>query len=194
MASVRGPTRHGADGVETSPQQDASDDQEQDAAGQPDAHGELPARSVVTIAVIAQSAEHLALLPHRIGRLTRHTQEVGGLREEVGQERGGLTDGDAFLVHETLALVAHQQAVPVWVVHDAVEGVQAFGGRWPAHFGRGGGDVVDHNHHDARLLCRPSVCVWVDMNEGFPQLLQCHSGKKKLTGKETKQNIDITVL
>lgn len=192
VASVRGPAGHGADGVETSPQQDASDDQEQDAAGQPDAHGELPARSVVTIAVIAQSAEHLALLPHRIGRLTRHTQEVGGLWEEVGQERGGLTDGDAFLVHETLALVAHQQAVPVWVVHDAVEGVQAFGGRWPAHFGWGSGDVVDHNHHDARLFVSSvGVCGLIWMKD----FLSYRSvAVKKKTGKETKQNIDITVM
>lgn len=125
----------GADGVETSPQQDASDDQEQDAAGQPDAHGKLPASSVVTFAVIAQSAEHLALVPHRIGCLTRHTQEVGGLGEEVGEVCAGLTDRNAFLVHETLALVAHQQAVPVWIVHDAVEGVQTAGGRRPAHSG-----------------------------------------------------------
>lgn len=135
MAAVCGLTGDGADGVETSPQQDASDDQEQDAAGQPDAHGELPARSVVTFAAIAQSAEHLALVPHRIGCLTRHTQEVGGLGEEVGQVRAGLTDGDSFLVHEALALVAHQEAVPVGVVHDAVEGVQAAGGRRPAHSG-----------------------------------------------------------
>lgn len=121
--------------METSPQQNASDDQEQDAAGQPDAHGELPASSVVTFTAVAQSAKHLALIPHRIRRLARHTQEVGGLGEEVGQVRAGLTDGDAFLVHETLALVAHQQAVPVRVVHDAVEGVQAAGGRRPAHSG-----------------------------------------------------------
>lgn len=135
MAAICGPTGDGADGVETPPQQDTSDDQEQDAAGQPDAHGELPAGSVVTFAAVTRSAEHLALVPHRIGCLTRHTQEVGGLGEKVGQVRAGLTDGDAFLVHEALALVAHQQAVPVWVVHDAVEGVEAAGGRWPAHSG-----------------------------------------------------------
>lgn len=125
----------GADGVETSPQQDASDDQEQDAAGQPHTHGQLPSRSVVTFAVVAQSAEHLALVPHWVGCLTCHTQEVGGLGEEVGQARAGLTDRNALLVHETLALVAHQEAVPVGVVHDAVEGVQAAGGRRPAHSG-----------------------------------------------------------
>lgn len=135
MAAVCGLTGEGADGVETSPQQDASDDQEQDAAGQPDAHGELPTSPVMTFAAVTRSAEHLALVPHRIGRLTRHTQEVGGLGEEVCQVRAGLTDGDAFLVHEALALVAHEQAVPVWVVHDAVEGVQAAGGRRPAHSG-----------------------------------------------------------
>lgn len=142
----------GADGAETTPQQDRGDDQQQDAAGQPHAHGQLPARSVVPLAAAAQGAEHLALVPHRVGRLTGHTQEVGGLREEVGQVRAGLTDGDALLVHEALALVAHQQAVPVGVVHDAVEGVQAVGGRGPAHSGRGGGDVVHHNSHDARLF------------------------------------------
>ena len=195
VASVGGPTGHGADGVETSPQQDASDDQEQDAAGQPDAHGELPARSVVTIAVIAQSAEHLALLPHRIGRLTRHTQEVGGLWEEVGQECGGLTDRDAFLVHETLALVAHQEAVPVRVVHDAVERVQAFGKRRPAHFGWGGGDVVDYNHHDARL-CVSSDCVCPELGwyEWRISSVITVSQWKKQTGKETKQMIHITVM
>lgn len=135
MAVVCSLTGDGADGMETPPQQDASDDQEQDATGQPDAHGELPACSVMTFAAVTQRAEHLALVPHRIGCLTRHTQEVGGLGEEVGQVCAGLTDGDSFLVHETLALVAHQQAVPVWVIHDAVEGVQAAGGRWPAHSG-----------------------------------------------------------
>lgn len=133
--AVCGLVREGADGVKTSPQQDAGDDQEQDAARQPDAHGELPARSVVTFTALTQSAEHLALVPHRIGSLTRHTQEVGGLGEKVGQVCAGLTDRDAFLVHETLALVAHEQAVPVGVVHDTVEGVQAAGGRRPAHPG-----------------------------------------------------------
>lgn len=142
----------GADGAETTPQQDRGDDQQQDTAGQPHAHGQLPARSVVPLAAVAQGAEHLALVAHRVGRLTGHTQEVGGLREEVGQVRAGLTDGDALLVHEALALVAHQQAVPVGVIHDAVEGVQAAGGRGPAHSGRGGGDVVHHNSHDARLF------------------------------------------
>lgn len=135
MAAVRGLTGDGADGVETTPQQDASDDQEQDAAGQPDAHGELPAGSVVTFAVVAQSAEHLALVPHRIGRLARHTQEVGSLGEQVSQVCVGLTDGDSLLVHETLAFVAHQEAVPVWVIHDAVESVEAAGRRRPAHSG-----------------------------------------------------------
>lgn len=113
--------------MKTSPQQDAGDDQEQDAAGQPDAHGELPARPVVSLAAVTQSAEHLALFPHWIGGLARHAQEVGGLGEKVGQVRAGLTDGDALLMHEALALVAHQQAVPVGVVHDAVEGIQATG-------------------------------------------------------------------
>lgn len=135
VAVIRSLAGDGADGVETSPQQDASDDQEQDAAGQPHAHGQLPSRSVVTFAVIAQSAEHLALVAHWVGCLTCHTQEVGGLGEEVGQVCAGLTDGNAFLVHETLALVAHQEAVPVGVVHDAVEGVQAAGGGRPAHSG-----------------------------------------------------------
>lgn len=125
----------GADGVETSPQQDAGDDQEQDAAGQPDTHGELPASSVVPFAVMAQSVENLTLVPHWIGCLTRHTQEVGGLGEEVDQVGAGLTDGNALLVHEALALVAHEEAVPVWVVHDAVEGVQAAGRRRPTHPG-----------------------------------------------------------
>lgn len=138
----------GTDGVEAAPQQDAGDDQEQDAAGQPHAHGQLPARPVATFAALAQRAEHLALLPHRVGRLARHAQEVGGLGQEVGQVRAGPADGDALLVHEALALVAHEQAVPVGVVHDAVEGVQAAGGRRPAHPGRGGGDVVDHDPHE----------------------------------------------
>lgn len=40
----------------------------------------------------------------------------------------GLTDRDAFLMHEALALVAHQQAIPVGVIHDTVEGVQAVWG------------------------------------------------------------------
>lgn len=82
-AAVCGLAGEGADGVETSPQQNASDDQEQDAAGQPDAHGEFPAGSVVTFAAFAQSAEHLALLPYRIGGLTCHAQEVSGLGEQV---------------------------------------------------------------------------------------------------------------
>lgn len=149
----------GAGVVETSPQQDASDDQEQDATGQPDAHCELPAGPVVTVVALGQSAEHLALVPNRIGSLTCHAQEVGGLRQEVGQVRAGLTDGDAFLVHESLALVAHQQAVPVGVVHDAVEGVQAAGRRRPAHSGRGGGDIVDRNPHDVCV----SVCLLLEV-------------------------------
>lgn len=152
MAAVCILTGDGADGVETSPQQYAGNDQEQDAAGQPDTHGELPPGPVVSFAAVTQSAEHLALVAHRIGCLTCHAQEVGSLGEEVGQVRAGLTDRDAFLMHETLALVAHEQAVPVWVVHDAVEGVQAAGGRWPAHSGRGGRDVVHLNPHDARLF------------------------------------------
>lgn len=72
--------------------------------------------------------------------------------------RVGLADGDALLMSETLALIAHDQAVPVWVIHDTVEGVAAGRGRRPAHSGRGGGDVVDYDSHDARLLL--SVCFW----------------------------------
>lgn len=69
--------------METSPQQNTGDDQEQDAAGQPDAHGEFPASSVVTFTALAQSAEHLALLPYRIGGLTCHAQEISSLGEQV---------------------------------------------------------------------------------------------------------------
>lgn len=144
---------NGADGTETPPQQDASDDQEQDAAGQPDAHGQLPAASVVTFAVFAQSAEHLALVPHRVGRLARHAQEIGCLGEEVGQVCARVADGDALFVHEALAFVAHQDAVPVGIIHDAVEGVHAAGDRRPADSGRGGGDVVDGDSH----VCRKQV-------------------------------------
>lgn len=65
--------------------------------------------------------------------------------------RAGLADWDSILVHEAFAFVAHREAVPVGVVHDAVEGVQA-GGRWrPVHSGSGGGDVVDCDSHDAPL-------------------------------------------
>lgn len=142
-------TGDGADGVQTPPQEDAGDDQEQDAAGQPHAHGQFPASPVLTIAVLTQGVEHLTLVPHRIGSLTRHAQEVGGLGDQVGQVRAGLADRDALLVLETPALVAHQQAVPVRVVHDAVEGVQAPGGRRPAHSGGVGGNVEDRDAHDA---------------------------------------------
>lgn len=128
MAAICCLVGNGADGVETSPQQDASNDQQQNAACQPDTHSELPASSVVTFAIVAQSVEHLALVPHWVGCLTCHTQEIGGLGEEVGQVCSGLTNRNTFLVHETLAFIAHQEAVPVWVIHDAVEGVQAVGG------------------------------------------------------------------
>lgn len=140
---------NGADGTETPPQQDASDDQEQDAAGQPDAHGQLPAASLATFAAFAQSAEHLALVPHRVGRLARHAQEIGCLGEEVGQVCARVADGDALFMHEALAFVAHQDAVPVGVVHDAVEGVHAARDRRPADSGRGGGDVVHRDSHVA---------------------------------------------
>lgn len=135
-AAVGGsPGDDGAHVAEAPPQQDTGDDQEQEAAGQPDAHGQLPARPVVALAALALSAEHLALVPHRVGRLARHAQEVGGLREQVGQVRAGLADGDALLVLEAFPSEAHEQTVPVGVVHDAVEGVQAGGGGWPAHPG-----------------------------------------------------------
>lgn len=149
MAAICSLAGNGADGTETSPQQDTSNDQEQDAAGQPDAHCELPAGSVVTFAVFAQGAEHLALVPHWVGCLTRHTQEIRRLGEEVGEVCARVTDGDAFFMHETLAFVAHQDAVPVWIIHDAVEGVHAAGDRRPADSGRGGGDVVDRDSHAA---------------------------------------------
>lgn len=136
--------------METPPHQDAGGDQQEDAAGEPDARRKPPTGSVVTLAALAQSAEHLALVLHRIGRLTRHAEEVGGLREQVTYVCAGLADGDSVLVHEALAFVAHHQAVPVWVVHDAVEGVQAGGRRGPVHSGCGGGDVVDCDSHDAR--------------------------------------------
>lgn len=139
----------GAEGADTPPQQDGADDQQQDAAGQPDARRQLPARPAATFAVLAQSAEHLTLVPHGVRRLARHAQEVGRLGEEVGEVRAGVADGDALLVHEALALVAHQDAVPVGVVHDAVEAVPAAGGRGPAHPGRGAGDVVDRHSHVA---------------------------------------------
>lgn len=132
-AAVGGSPGEGARAVETPPHQEARDDQEQQAAGQPDARHVLPAAPVVRLAALTQSAEHFALLPHRIGGLTRHAQEVCGQGEQVGQVRAGLTDGDALFVFEAFALVAHDQAVPVGVVHDAVEGVPADGGRRPAH-------------------------------------------------------------
>lgn len=149
MAAICSLAGNGADGTETPPQQDPGDDQEQDAAGHPDAHGQLPAASVVTFAVFAQSAEHLALVPHRVGRLARHAQEIGCLGEEVGQVGAGVADGDALFVHEALAFVAHQDAVPVGIIHDAVEGVHAAGDRRPADSGCGGGDVVDRDSHVA---------------------------------------------
>lgn len=121
--------------MKTPPQQDAGDHKEQDAAGQPDAHSEFPSSPVMTVAALTQSAEHLALVSYRVGGLTRHTHEVGGLGEEVADVSGGLTDGDALFIRETFALVAHEEAVPVGVVHDAVEGVQAAGRCRPAHPG-----------------------------------------------------------
>lgn len=139
----------GADGAETPPHQDSGDEQEKDAAGQPDARGQLPAGPVATFAACAQSAEHLALLPHRVGCLARHTQKVGCARQEVGKVRAGVADGDAIFVREALAFVAHQDAVPVGIVHDAVEGVHAAGDRRPAHSGRAAGDVVDGDSHAA---------------------------------------------
>lgn len=187
----------GAGVVETPPQQYASDDQEQDATGQPDTHGQLPASPVVTFVTLGQSAEHLALLPNRIGGLTCHAQEVGGLREEVGQVCAGLTDRDAFLVHESFALVAHQQAVPVGVVHDAVEGVQAAGGRRPAHSGRSGGDIVHRDHHVVCLsVCFLCVCFWscVILREAFPHVIslfvhsQCKLGLKKRDNTNTESD------
>lgn len=134
-AALIGLTWERTGGVEASPQEKASNDQEQNAAGHPYAHSQLPACPVVRLTLITQCVEHLALPPGRIGCLTRHTQEVGGLGEEVAQVHVGLSDRDAGLVHETLALVAHQQAVPVGVIHDAIEGVYAARGRGPAHPG-----------------------------------------------------------
>lgn len=137
-AALGGAARQGAHVVEAAPQEDASDDQQQQAAGQPHAHRHLPARPVVALAALARRAEHLALLPDGVGGLARHAQEVGGLGQQVAQVGGGLADGDALLVLEALALVAHDEAVPVGVVHDAVEGVQAGRGGGPRHPGRGG--------------------------------------------------------
>lgn len=149
MAAICSLAGNGADGTETSPQQDSSNEQQQDTADQPGAHCELPAGSVVTFAVFAQSAEHLALVAHWVRCLTCHTQEIRCLGEEVGEVCARVTDGDAFFVHEALAFVARQDAVPVWIVHDAVEGVHAAGDRRPADSGRGGGDVVDRDSHVA---------------------------------------------
>lgn len=135
-AAVGGsPRNDGARVAKAPPQQDAGNDQKQEAAGQPDAHSELPARPVVALAALALSAEHLALVPHRVGRLARHTQKVGGLGEEVGQVRTGLTDGDALLVLEAFPSEAHEQTVPVGVIHDAVKCVQAGGRCRPTHPG-----------------------------------------------------------
>lgn len=134
-AALGGSPRQGAHVVEAPPQKDAGDDQQQEAAGQPHAHSDLPARPVVAFAVLAWGAEHLTLFPDRIGGLARHAQEVGCLGEEVAQVGAGLADGDALLVLKALALVAHDEAVPVGVVHDAVEGVQTGGGGGPVHPG-----------------------------------------------------------
>lgn len=159
-AAASGPAVHTADCAEAAPQQDGGDEQQQHAAGQPHPHGQLPARPLVAVAALAGRAEHLALVPHRVGRLARHAEEVGGLRLQVAQVHAGLADGDALFVLEALALVAHEQAVPVGVVHDAVEGVQAARRRGPAHPGRGGGDVVHHHSHDARLLPPGGGSYW----------------------------------
>lgn len=113
---------------------------------------------------------YLTLLSNGIGRLAGHTQEVCGLGVQVGQVRARLTDRDALLVHEALPFVAHQQAVPVGVVHDAVESVQAVRRPGPAHFGRGGRDVVDYDSHNATLLLISKV-FWGFFNVVF---VCCH--------------------
>lgn len=154
-AAVGGsPRNDGAHVAKAPPQQDAGDDQKQEAAGQPHTHSKLPARPVMALAVLALSTEHLALVPHRIGRLTCHAQKVGGLGEEVGQVRAGLTDRDALLMVEAFPSEAHEQTIPVGVIHDTVKRVQA-GGRWrPAHPGWGGRDVVDRYAHYKKLTVR----------------------------------------
>lgn len=142
----------GAESVNTAPEKGRGNDQEEDAAGQPHAHRQLPARPVVRVTAVAQSVENLTLLSDRVGCLAGHTQEVGGLRVKVGQVRAGLAHRDALFVHEAFPFVSHEEAVPVGVVHDAVESVQAVRRPGPAHFSRGGRDVVDYDAHNAMLL------------------------------------------
>ena len=96
---------------------------------------------------LVQRVEDLALLARGFGRLARHAQDVGGLRAQVAQEGAGLADGHAVLPQEAFARVAHQQAVPVGVVHDAVEGVQAAGRRGPVDRGGCGRDVLHSDGH-----------------------------------------------
>lgn len=102
--------------------------------------------------ILCDKQSYLTLFSDGVGCLAGHTQEVGGLGVQVRQVCAGLAHRDAFFVHEALAFVAHQEAVPVGVVHNAVESVQAVGRPGPAHFSRGGRDVVDYDAHNATLL------------------------------------------
>lgn len=141
-AAVAALTHHGANGVQTTPQHEAGEQEKHNAAGEPHAHGQLPARSVVAFAVVRQGAEHLALVPDWISGLTRDAQEVGSLWQQVSQVCARLADRNSLFMLEAFSFESHEQAVPVGVVHDAVKGVPAARVRGPADSGRGAGDVV----------------------------------------------------
>lgn len=132
--------------METSPKQSHGNDQQENAAGQPDSHCQLPA-ALPELSALIEGTKDLALLSGGICRLAGDAEDVCGLRTKVAQTGRSLAHGNPVLAQKTLACITHQKAVPVRVIHDAVERVHAAWRRRPADDGRGGGDVLNGDSH-----------------------------------------------
>lgn len=130
-------------------EEDGGDDEEQDAAGEPDAQRQLFLGVARRCRVSFQRVKNSTLVCGGVGGLAGHTHDVRCQRSQVFNKEGGAAGRHPLLLLEAFSRVTRQHAVPVGVVHDAVKAVGTTGHFWPNHQCRVSCDVLDdYSHRD----------------------------------------------
>lgn len=135
--------------VQAAVEQDGGDDEEQDAAGEPDAQCQLLLGVAGRCWVSFQCVKNPALVAGGVCGLAGHTHDVCCEGSQVFNNEGGASGGHPLFLLEALSGVAGQHAVPVRVVHDAVKAVNTTGHFWPNYHCCVPCDILDgYSHQD----------------------------------------------
>lgn len=138
-----------AEEVQAAVEQHGGDDEEQHAAGEPDAQSQLFLGAACRRWVSFQRVENSALVAGGVCRLAGHAHDVRREGSQVFNNKGGASGGHPLFPLEALSGVAGQHAVPVRVVHDAVKAVDTASHFWPNYHCCVSCDVLDgYSHRD----------------------------------------------